>query len=266
MGGLAPPSPLSGLPALLVASSRQAGPPVAGGSFPPGPPSHGRASFVAAAAGAAGQRADRRIAAGSPPPRRPEALPPAAPARASGQPRSRRIRRLLGGSGPSGRSRRNTAELPRVPAPSPRSRTGAFSSAHARLRAVRSHVRLRSFLAAQRQGRCPLTPRARARMPRSASTPPAHPRRPPEPPCDPPAIAGFTGGLDSRLFRVGGCFGGRRCRLSPAAPFGRVSASAFRAARPPSSGGGSRDSHAPGLPPVAPSAGLPACGSRAAAR
>jgi len=104
--------------------------------------------------------------------------------------------------------------------PSPRSRTGAFSSAHARLRAVRSCARLRSYLAAQRQGRFPLTPRARARMPRSASTPPAHPRRPPEPPCDPPAIAGFTGGLDSRLFRVGGCFGGRRCRLSPAAPFG----------------------------------------------
>jgi hypothetical protein len=193
MGGLAPPSPLSGLPALLVASSRQAGPPVAGGSFPPGPPSDGRAPSGAAAAGAAGQRAGRRIAAGSPPPRRPEALPPAAPARASGQPRCQRIRCHLGGSGPSRRSRRSTAELPRVPVPSPRSRTGAISSAHARIRAVRcGRVTLLRApgVAALRSGpeRFPRTPRARAPRQSANPRPDASPLPPPPFPPEPPFL------------------------------------------------------------------------------
>ena len=207
MGSLAPPSPLSGLPALLVASSRQAGPPVAGGSFPPGPPSHGRASFVAAAAGAAGQRADRRIAAGSPPPRRPEALPPAAPARASGQPRSRRIRRLLGGSGTCRRSPPTTAELPAVPPPSPRSRTGAFSSAHARLRAVRSHARLRSCLATQRLGEVspnPSRPRPDALIARPTARSPRRPRTP----ANPPHKAGFPGARQPPILKTAAVLGG----------------------------------------------------------
>ena len=92
-------------------------------------------------------------------------------------------------------------------APSPRSRTGAFSSAHARLRAVRSCARLRSFLAAQRLGEVspdPSRPRPDAalgcdRLP--------HPRRP-RTPANPSVKAGFPGARHTACHEDGGVFWG----------------------------------------------------------
>jgi hypothetical protein len=137
-----------------------------------------------------------------------------------------------------------------------------LASAHARLRAVRSCARLRSFLAAQRQGRFPLTPRARARMPRSAVIG-CHTPAAPEPPRTPLIRLAFRGLDTPPTMKTAGCSGGGQRRLSPAAPQGpthslRVPGGA--ACGGPS--GGSR-SRTPAWPPAsAPSAGLPGAGLR----
>lgn len=149
-----------------------------------------------------------------------------------------------------------------MPPPSPRSRTGAFSTAQARIRAVRSHARLRSFLAPQRQGRFPLTPRARARMPRSAVIG-CHTPAAPEPPRTPLLRLAFRGLDTPPTMKTAVCSGGCQRRLSPAAPQGPThSLRVPGGASCDGPSGGSR-SRTPAWPPsAAPFAGLPGAGLR----
>jgi len=145
-----------------------------------------------------------------------------------------------------------------VPPPAPRSRTGPFLP-HMPCRAVRSTWPRAPVAGSLRSGpgRFPRTPRARARMPRSAVTG-CHTPAAPGPPRTPLLRLALRGLDTPPAMKTAVCSGGCQRRLSPAAPQGP--AHSLRVPGGASCGGPSGGSRprTPAWPPAsAPSAGLP---------